>query len=429
MISSSFADIVLFASLLVSVGAYAFVSKREGSYLNILTPSFVISIPGYYLLPLFFTHVFGTQATPYAFIYIYATLAVENAVFAYVYTRPTRKLIRLPFRYSYSNFGSLSFAFLGLAALMYAPVLLQFPEYLLDPRQIYAHTRTGFGINFYISTTLAYLSVILIQFSDRSHWVKGFVILVAAGLISLHGSKGQLLSLVFLLALFEVYVKGRRFRLLPSLLVGAGLGLFLLLLFAASMALGDGPAEALETISQYSDYTRNAMLIIDSHFPLQYGRLTMEGATFGRIPRLLMPNKPKNFGVMHLDDEFFPEYMDVDAGAPDFGIGLQYADFGVLAIVYLVAFTMLRGWLARIFVGRLGKSRHPADFFLVAFFAEISLFPVGGVGWLLPEALAVAAFLCFASRVGADKVYREARKPKSPFVLPSIRPADSAGNI
>ncbi len=429
MISSSFADIVLFASLLVSVGAYAFVSKREGSYLNILTPTFIISIPGYYLLPLFFTHVFGTEASPYAFIYIYATLAVENVVFAYVYTRPTRKLIRLPFRYSYSNFDVLSFSLLGLAVLMYAPVLLQFPEFLFDPRQIYTHTRTGFGINFYISTTLAYLSVILIQFTDRSRWVKGFVILVSAVLISLHGSKVQILSLLLLLALFQVYASGRKLKFWPSLIAGIALGFFLLLLFAASMALGDSPAEALEAISQYSDYTRNAMLVIDSHFPLQYGRLTMEAGTIGRIPRLLMPNKPKNFGFMYLDDQFFPEYMDADAGAPDFGIGVQYADFGALAIVYLVAFTMLRGWLARIFVGRLRKSRHPADFFLVAFFAEISLFPVGGVGWLLPEALAVAAFLCFASRVGADKVYREARKTKSPFALPSIRPADGAGNI
>ena len=428
MISPWLANAVLIASLIVSLAAYVSVSKREGSYLNILTPALMLSVPSYFLLPLFFIYVFGTGASPYAFTYIYATLAMENVAFAYAYTRPTR-IIRLPLRYSYSNFGLLSFALLGLALLMYAPVLLQFPEYLLDPRQIYAHTRTGFGINFYISTTFAYLAVILIEFTDRSGWVKGFVILVAAVLISLHGSKGQLLSLVFLLALFEVYVKGRRFRLLPSLLVGAGLGFFLLLLFAASMALGDGTAEALETISQYSDYTRNAMLIIDSHFPLQYGRLTMEGATFGRIPRLLMPNKPKNFGVLYLDDQFFPEYMDADAGAPDFGIGLQYADFGALAIVYLAAFTMLRGWLARIFVSRLKHSRHPADFFLVVFFAEISIFPVGGVGWLLPEALAVSAFFCFASRVGANKVFRE-RWAFRPRLAPQLmKPTNSTGSL
>ena len=429
MISALFADTVLVASLIVSLVAYVQVSKRDGSYLNVMTPAFVIGIPAYYLLPLFFTHVFGTKASPYAYVYVYATLAVQNVAFAYAYTRPTRRLIRLPFRYSYGNFDQLSFAFLGLSVLMYAPVLLQFPEYLLDPRQIYTHTRTGFGVNFYISSTLAYLAVILIQFSGRSRWVKGFVILVAAAVLSLHGSKGQMLSLVLLFALFEVYVGRRKLRLLPSLFAGVGLSFLLFLLFAATMALGDSPAEALEAISQYSDYTQNAMLLIDSHFPLQYGRLTMEAQIIGRIPRLLMPNKPRNFGGLYLDDVFYPEAMDADAGPPDFGVGVQYADFGALAIVYLAVFAMLRGWLARVFVSRLSYSRHPSDFVLVAFLAEISLFPVGAVGWLLPEALTVAFFLRFVSCFGAGKVYRERIRTKLPFVPSLPQSTDTAGTV
>jgi hypothetical protein len=429
MISSWLADTVLIASLIVSLCAYITVSKREGSYINIMSPSFIMNIPAYYLLPLFFTHVFGTDASRYAYVYVYATLAVENVVFAYVYTRPTRRLIRLPLRYAYSNFDLLSFALLGLAVLMYAPVLFQFPEYLLDPRQIYTHTRIGFGVNFYTSSTLAYLAVILIQFSGRSRWVKGFVILVAAVVLSLHGSKEQMLSLVLLLILFEVYVRRRKLNFLPSLLAGVGLGFFLLLLFAATMALGDSPADALEEISQYSDYTRNAMLLIDSHFPLQYGRLTVEAQTIGRIPRILMPKKPKDFGGLYLDEEFYPLSMDADEGAPDFGIGVQYADFGVLAIVYLAVFAMLRGWLARIFVSRLSYSRHPADFFLVAFLAGISLIPVGAVGWLLPEALIVAVLLRFASCFGADKVYQERIRTKRPFVPSLPQSADTTGTV
>jgi hypothetical protein len=407
MTSSSFAGLILTLSLFVSLGAYLFLSKREDTYLNILTPSFVISIPGYYLLPLFFNAVFGTDATAYAYVYVYSTLALENVILVYAYTRPTKRLFRLPFRYSYHNFDWFAFGFLGLALTMYLPVLLQFPEYLLDPRQIYAHTRTGFGINFYISSTFAYLAVILILFSRRSWRIKGSVILAASIILSLHGSKGQLLTLVALVALFEVYVNGRRLNFFQSLIAGLGISLFVLLLFAATMTLSDSPSEALEQISQYSDYTRNAMLVIDSHFPLQYGRLTIEGQTIGRIPRLLMPNKPKNFGALYLDDQFYPGSMDADAGAPDFGIGVQYADFGVLAIVYIAVFAMFRGWLARIFVGRLHRSHHPADFLIFAFIANVSIFPVGGVGWLLPEAIVVAGLLCFLSRMGAAKVYRE----------------------
>jgi hypothetical protein len=394
-------------SLIISLTAYVFVSRREGSYLNILTPAFLTTVPAYYLLPLFATHFFGTDATPYAYTYVYATLAAENVAFTYAYLRPTRRMIRLPLRYSYCNFVSLSLISLGIAILMYVPILLEFPEYILDPRQIYEHTRVGFGFSYYVSSTLAYLSVILIQFSGSSRWLRWGVVLVSAGLLSLHGSKGQVLSLFLLLALFEIYVNGRKVRLLTSLIVAGSLSLLVLLLFIASMVIERDPLEAVRTISEYSDYTRNAMLVIDSQFPLQYGRLTIEGHVYGRIPRLLMPDKPTNFGALYLDDQFFPESLDAEAGSPDFGIGVQYADFGFLAIVYLACFAMLRGWLARIFIRRLRGTQHPADFFMVAFLANVSLFPVGGVGWLLPEAFLVAVSIRFVSRIGSDAVYRD----------------------
>jgi hypothetical protein len=407
MIPTLHADLVLLISLIISVCVYVLVSEREGSYLNVLTPNFLTSIPAYYLLPIFFTHVIGNDATEYAYIYVYLTIAAENVLFAYAYLRPTRRLVRFPLRYSYKNFSALSFGLLGLALLMYAPVLLEFPEYIFSPRQIYEKTRVGFGVNYYISSTLAFLAVILVQFSGRSRWIRWSVVLVAAAVLILHGSKGQVLSLVLILVLFEVYVRDRKVSFLPSLIIGGGVGVIVLALFAATIALDPDPLEALQSLSEYSDYTRNAMLVIDSHFPVQYGRLTVESHFYGRMPRVLVPSKPKNFGALYLDDQFFPESLDEEAGSPDFGIGVQYADFGFLAIVYLGLFAILRGWLARIFVRRLHRSLHPADFFLVAFFANIPLFPVGGIGWLLPEALLVALCLRFASRIGADKVYRE----------------------
>jgi hypothetical protein len=407
MISPLFADTVLIASLIVSLAAYVQVSKRDGSYVNILTPSFVMGIPANYFFPLFYTHVIGNDAGSYSYIYVYTTIAIEAAVFAYFYVRRRKTMLRSPFAYSYCNFFSLALVFLGLALLMYAPILLEFRESLLDPRQIYRETRTGFGVNFYISTVFCYLAFICAMFSARSWLSKGSVALAATILISLHGSKGLALNVAFLLALFVVYGARRKVGWWPSLLACLGMGVLVLVLFAATMALGDSPLEVLETISGYSDYTRNAMMVIDSKIPVQYGRLTMEASVIGRIPRVLMPAKPKNFGYLYLDEVFYPQSLDQDAGVPEFGIGVQYADFGFLAIVYLAAFAALRGWLARVFVDRLKKTQHPADFFLLAFFANISLLSVGGVGWLLPEALVVAAFLYFASTLGAKKIYRE----------------------
>src|SRR5260370_26651335 len=140
----------------------------EGSYINVLIPSLVVSIPAYYFLPGIYIQIFGTGASRYAFLYVYATLAAENVAFVYAYSRARAKVVRLPFRFSYQNFGLVAWICLGLAVLVYVPLLMQFREFLLDPREIYRLTRTGFGPQFYISSILAYLAVILVLFTKRS---------------------------------------------------------------------------------------------------------------------------------------------------------------------------------------------------------------------------------------------------------------------
>jgi O-antigen polymerase len=417
------AVLAISVSLLIAVLAYLSLSKHEGSSINILTPSFLTAIPAFYLLPLVYLDLFGAQGSTYAHLWVYLTVAVETLAFVFAYTRTGNRLVRLPGLSSYSNFGILSLVCLGAGILLYVPVLVEFSEFLLDPRQIYIQTRTGFGTQSFISSTLAYIAVILILFSKRSRIIKVLTIFVAIGLLSLHGSKAQIVSVLMILLLYYVYVLGRRISLARAVIVYACLGALVLVLFAATMSLGEDAADALEAISGYADYTRNAMLVIDSHYPLQYGRLTIESNTLAVVPRQLMPGKPKNFGSFALAEEFFPESFDKDAGSPAFGVGLQYADFGSWAVVYVALVAALKGWLARIFVNRLKLTKHPADFFVVVFLADISVFPVG-VGWLLPEALLVAVFLRWASRIGAGKVYRE-RQPGAVFVQP--RPLRQAG--
>jgi hypothetical protein len=221
-------------------------------------------------------------------------------------------------------------------------------------------------------------------------------------------------------------VLGQKVTFAWAMIVYVCAGMVVLLLFAGTMSLGEDAADAMQAISEYSDYTRNAMLVIDSHYPMQYGRLTIESNTFAVVPRQLMPGKPKNFGSFALAEEFFPKSFDGDTGSPAFGVGLQYADFGSLAIIYLALAAGLKGWLARIFVNRLKLTRHPADFFMVAFLAEVSVFPVG-TGWLLPEALLVAVFLRWVSRIGAKKVYQE-RQQGAVLVPPRMLPQAGRGS-
>jgi hypothetical protein len=415
MIPLGQANVVVLVSLAVCLGAYIFVSRREGTYVNILTPALIVSVPAFYLLPLIYNELFGSPGSTFAFVYVYLTFAVENLVFAFFYTRQRVRPICLPFGFGYKNFWLLSVAGVILAGLLFVPLLLEFREYIFEPRRIYELTRTGFGAFFYVSSTAAYLASILALFSRQSLFRKALVLLASSLVLFLHGSKGQLLNLLLLVILFAIYVQRHKLKLLPAVMACLGLGAVLIGLFAATMVLG-GPMEAIETVSEYSDYTRNAMLVIDSNFPLQYGRLTWESNVVALVPRVLMPDKPKDYGAFYLDAEFFPLSLERDQGVPAFGIGVQYADFGWLAIVYLAFFAALSGWLARVSVARLRRTRHPADFVLVAFFAGISLFPIG-VGWPLPETLLVAMCLRFASRVGTDQVYHEAVSVR-PRILP-----------
>jgi len=398
--------LVTSASLVIVVLAYVALSKHEGSSINILTPTFVVAIPAYYLLPVAYLRLFGAEGSIYAHLCVYSALAIEPIAFAWAYMRTGYRVVRMPGVASYSNFGLVSLLSLSLGILLYIPVLVQFREFIFDPRQIYAQTRTGFGMQAFLSSTLAYVAVILILFSKHSKTIKALTILLAIGLLSLHGSKGQVLSVISILLLYYVYVLRKKITFARSIIIYTCTGMAILLLFAATMSLGEDAGDALEVISKYSDYTRNAMLVIDTHYPLQYGRLTIESNTLGIVPRQLMPGKPKNFGTFALAEEFYPAWFDADTGSPAFGVGLQYADFGVLSILYLGLMAALKGWLARVFVNRLALTKHPADFFMVVFLADISVFPTG-VGWLVPEALLVAAFLRLASSIGAGNVYRE----------------------
>ncbi len=421
MISTGLASSVILISLTISLLAYLFVSRHEGSYVNILTPTTLVGVPALYLLPLVYTYIFQTEGTPFAFVYIYATLATQNVVFAISYTRRPIRPIHLPFRFGYSNFWAYSIVCLILAAVVFIPVLVQFPEYLLSPRQLYAETRTGYGSSSFTSATLAFLSVIFVLFSGRSRRKKALVIIANVLVLSLHGSKGQILEVVFFILLYVLYVKGKRFGLMTSLVGAACVSGTILLLFAASMTLGESVMEIVQSVSEYSDYTRNDLLVIDSHMPPQFGRLIFEANTISLIPRVLMPSKPKNFGAFYLAEEFFPERFDADTGAPAFAIGVPYADFGWLAIVYLAIFSAITGWLSRVCVNRLKVTRHPGDLILVAFMADVTLFPIGGGGWFLPETLVMVFLVRYISCFGAATVYREhSREIQSGRISPAL---------
>lgn len=385
-------ETVIFISLLLVLAAYGFASHKEASFVNVFTPAILISVPAYYVLELLHIFYFGYSASVAAYVFCYTVYALSfvGVVFAYLKFSTVRLI--LPSVGKEQSIKYSAYVFLVLSLLLYVPVLSKHPDLIFSPREIYKQTRTGFGPSFFGSIMLAYVAFVLILFKKKRYrWELPFVSVVCAILLVLHGNKATLVTMLFIAMFYAVYVKGARVGFKRFLGYGLAFGVLVVSLFAVTLP-EDMRSDLLKGISAYSDYTRNAMLVIDSEMPVQLGRLTLENNVYAVVPRGLFPEKPKDFGTFYLAKTFYPEWFREDTGSPAFGIGVQYADFGPLSILYIILWAVMSGILLKIFVTRLRYYRNPADFVMVLFLAEVPLLQVGA-GYLLIEHMILAVLV------------------------------------
>lgn len=413
--------VIILLSLAIALGSYALVSYRDRSLINILTPSYLILIPSRFVLELFTAQVRHPSFSDFAYGFVYATYALQLVAFALAYCCwPSRSSpIAVGPRRSYR---ALSFVLIFAAWVIYAPVLWAFRDVLSSPRNIYLlEISGGYGLLFFGSNLLAGLGFpLLLLWRDRPRGSASVGFIACVLLALLHGSKSQIMVPFFQAMLFYVYGRNRRVGLFKFGAFVLGLTGIVLLLLALTLGMVQQSFSALRAwrmsdlvaaIADYSDYNRNAMLVIDHHMDPAYGRLTYETQVYWRIPRLLFPGKPKNFGCFALAEEFYPQVFAAGWSVPDFGVGVQYADFGVLSILYLGLWAGVGGVLQRIFVDRFRRTGSPGDFIMLLFFATL---PTMGA-YFLPENLLLAALLNFGLRVTLGSTLSEG----SPGVLAS----------
>jgi hypothetical protein len=381
----------ILASFICVVATYVYVSIREGSYLNVLTPTFALLLPANYMLELYHLWLFGPSGSQFAYALMYACYAATFVAFALGYLKMRVPALRLPFTADEATGNGLApYLVLALAVAVYWPVLSEFRGQLANPREIYEQTRSGYGTYFFLSTTLCYLALVLLLFKYRLGRVElTLFTLMCLVFLWLHGSKGQMLLVVFILAMYWVYVRGQsmslaRFALFGAAMTSVGVGLFLI---TNPALLVD--SEDLQGISAYSDYTRNGLLVIDSDIGPLYGRLNLEQQFYSRVPRPLFPDKPNDFGALYLAEHFFPDAFQRGSGAPAFSFGLELADFGVLALPFLLLENFLAGMLLNMFMKGLRRHQGPGDFVMVLFASGLPMIPLAGA-FLLPESLILA---------------------------------------
>jgi hypothetical protein len=289
-------------------------------------------------------------------------------------------------------------AFLLLSVLVFLPILIKYSSLLSNPREIYQETRSGGGIYYFTSSFFLDLAFAFFLFTKNRKFISSLLFIAAVVLFSLlHGSKGQLLSFFWFWIIYTIYVEHKRFSLRKTLATLS----FPIILICTLFIFFQGASLGNPFISmvQYSDYPRNAMLVIDDKsLEYKYGLSTIETNIYSRIPRAMFPLKPKRFGPFKLASNYFSEGDWEDIGSPDFSIGLQYYDFGPFAVFYLMVWSAITTFLLKGVIEKSKEGASRANYVLIAFFVVGGFIPIG-VSYTLPEHVILAYLMALQGRI------------------------------
>ncbi|MGJ0300970.1 O-antigen polymerase [Aliarcobacter cryaerophilus] len=345
-----------------------------------------------------YEYFFQPLPTSIGYYYVYGTYLITILGFYFGYTLklklPEYKFINHQEMLYTRKLRMLSVVFFISAWIIYMPILIEFKDFLLNPREIYIRTRSGYGLTFFLSTTMIYISLVLTLFSFKNKFYLSifFILLILFGY--LHGSKGMIVMSTILLGLFIVYVKKVKISLSRLFVIVAFFSFFLISAFLFTSVGLDSLLEVIKMMSAYSDYTRNSIDLInnfDSMFQEPFwGQLTFESNFWSRVPRLLFEDKPRAFGEFRLSEAMFPEWFAQNVGDASFGImGIPFADFSYLGIHYIFLWSLLTGVIIKYLINILKHTANVGIFILLCFFAGYG-FIATGAGWMIFEHLFLA---------------------------------------
>lgn len=338
---------LLFGSLTIAL--YVFYSRKVGSFVNAISVftglkiviEFVLEPLGY-LLDLFY-YDFTAMFMVYLLSFVGFVAFIGGMLITKQVANPKRK-IELP------NYLVVSWALLFSAWLLYSPVLIEFRYLITDPRQIYEKTRIGYGLYTYGSSLLSFSAYIVFLMSTKRGSLLFYALLLV--LLTLKGAKGQFFVLVAIFVIAKVYLEGFKYSLTRSAVYGLLAGVAVLYLFAFNYR---GQINNIfVTIAGYSDYNRNAALVIQENAFGQYGgEIMVESLWIPKVPRAFWPQKPDVFGEFRLSSRFYPQWFALGTGAPSFGVGVYFAGFGWLAFPIVAFIYAISGYLLGRYLNKL----------------------------------------------------------------------------
>lgn len=276
---------------------------------------------------------------------ILALAQAAGAVFFFRFSESIRAYRYLPFQQvSLGRRGAGRGAIVFLLVFVVSLLALASSEFgvvnwLKNPRLGYQLYRTGQGHWYALATSALSVSFVL---SFLARPVPGrllFNLLIYIALGYFLGSKGVLLTIFTATLVFLWFLHWRHLGKL--VLIGVPM-LFGLLVFNLYLALGN--IFELGHIVGYFDHFKNAADYyrgyLNAEVPLFNGEVILS-SLWAYVPRALWPEKPIIYGILHVNEIFYPN-LAVMTHTPAFGGAVeQHADFGVVGVVIFGFFSPL----------------------------------------------------------------------------------------
>ncbi|HBR1696345.1 oligosaccharide repeat unit polymerase [Klebsiella pneumoniae] len=396
---------VIFLGALIWLLLYAYVCKKHRSAINFFTPTALTMLPKFYILEMMYLGYFINTYSDWSYIYIYICYSVAFTSFVFGFFCSTTATLKVkPLSPSQSKLIFFALLFTVFSFIFFSPILIAFKSYIFTPRVIYEKTRTGYGVYFFTSILFSQLAIIFLFYTYKKNKIISlFLILLNIILIYLHGVKSPLFTLAVNYFIYGRYVEKKiisfsKFFILASIL-SVGIIFVFMLTFRGSVNT------VFASMAYYADYTRNYALLIDREQSSYWGRLLFESEVFARLPRVIYPDKPLDFGYLILDRKYFPESFYDNKGVPSFGMGEYFADFGYLSVFFIMVSFWIKGCFLRIFYNTLKKDDNVYIYIPFAFLCGANLLPLG-YGWMFWEHCIISVLIYFMFKFSFGVKYR-----------------------
>jgi hypothetical protein len=245
------------------------------------------------------------------------------------------------------------------AAYVFSFLLLATPfgigHWLANPRAGYQIGRTGQGEWFALAITFLSVSIVLFTLYVRRNSTILWLTPIYLASVYILGSKGLIINFaVFVLIALAI----RHYRYLKGVTVVI---LFVSLALALSNFASLNEANlGVETFANYADYFVNAAHYYEAYqsgsVPLYHGEIALTNF-WALVPRALVPDKPHVYGMMTIDEIFYPGSADIGS-TPTFQTVDYFADFGWLQVILSGIFgpqTLGGAFLYAMVLSRLGR--------------------------------------------------------------------------